>query len=353
MKQLTMIQFYKYKLFVISALSFLFGCMIAINLYPIEKTCQIDKNDREYSIMNNAKLKNPDLIIFILSAPKNLDRRNAIRETWLKLKIHYPDVNNENVKFKIKHYFVIGSLGLSIDEVLHLSSEQSLHGDMLILPIQDSYKNLTYKVLKSFTWLREQTDFGLGFKYVLKCDDDSFVRIDSLAQEIMQIEILYLKSEIDLNNLNANMSPYIKLNAQFNEKVASDKFNLYWGYFNGNAKIKTSGKWKENNWILCDNYIPYALGGGYIISKGLVKYLADNADNLRLYNSEDISVGAWLAPVNNVIRIHDIRFDTEWTTRGCQNYYLISHSHSIQQIKKLYQNIIETGFSSTTSRIPR
>lgn len=64
---------------------------------------------------------------------------------------------------------------------------------------------------------------------------------------------------------------------------------------------------------------------------------------LRYYNSEDVSVGIWLAPVNNVLRIHDTRFDTEWTSRGCQNHYLISHNLSVNQIKQMYENIINKG----------
>lgn len=229
--------------------------------------------------MNNSKLKSPDLIVLILSASKNLDKRNAIRETWLKLRKN----ENENVKFKMKHYFVVGSLGLTIDEMLHLTSEQSQYNDILIVPMYDNYINLTEKVMKSFVWLNEQLDYGLNFKYVLKCDDDSFVRIDSLVHEIEQIEIIYLKSDFKQTlNFNGNSSPYLRVNVQINnDQVERPNLMLYWGYFHGRAKIKTSGKWKETNWISCDYYLPYALGGGYVLSKDLVTYLAKNSNNLR------------------------------------------------------------------------
>lgn len=69
------------KIILASIFSFIFGCMVSVNLAPINKTCRIDKEDKEYNIMNNSKLKNPDFIILILSAPKNLDKRNTIRET--------------------------------------------------------------------------------------------------------------------------------------------------------------------------------------------------------------------------------------------------------------------------------
>lgn len=64
--------------------------------------------------------------------------------------------------------------------------------------------------------------------------------------------------------------------------------------------------------------------------------------NCRYYNSEDISLGAWLAPVNNIIRIHDTRFDTEWISRGCQNSYLVSHNLSTKRMHELYNTIMKT-----------
>lgn len=56
---------------------------------------------------------------------------------------------------------------------------------------------------------------------------------------------------------------------------------LYWGYFVGRAKAHLSGKWKETDWFLCDNYLPYALGGGYVISYSIIDFIARNADDLR------------------------------------------------------------------------
>ncbi len=91
--------------------------------------------------------------------------------------------------------------------------------------------------------------------------------------------------------------------------------------------------------MLCDRYLPYALGGGYVLSHDLVAYIAATADMFSFYNSEvsdllffassiphhreslpfpllqDVSVGTWLAPLN-ITRQHDIRFDTEWKVRS-------------------------------------
>lgn len=177
-----------------------------------------------------------------------------------------------------KHFFAVGGLGLESDKVRLINSEQRQFNDILILPMQDSYGNLTRKVLKSFEWLQGQFEFGVDFKYVLKCDDDSFVRIDNFLHEIAQLELMFLKGEVQTDNV----SPYLTVNVQTNdERLIKSNLNLYWGYFNGNAKIKTSGKWKETDWILCDTYLPYALGGGYVLSKNLVTFIAQNGEYLR------------------------------------------------------------------------
>ncbi|KAF7278965.1 hypothetical protein GWI33_007774 [Rhynchophorus ferrugineus] len=136
------------------------------------------------------------------------------------------------------------------------------------------------------------------------------------------------------------LNHFISINIQVNKNIDINNINLYWGYFNGNARVKSTGKWKEVDWITCDKYVPYALGGGYILSKELVSFLGKNADYFRTFNSEDTSVGLWLSSVNNIVRIHDIRFDTEWTSRGCKNFYLVTHNISPKEMSVMYDNLI-------------
>ncbi|XP_030765437.1 beta-1,3-galactosyltransferase 6 [Sitophilus oryzae] len=333
----------KYCRIIFAALfSFLLGCMITLNLTPIDKTCIVDNTDREYNIMQNSKLKNPEVIVLILSAVKNSDRRNIIRETWLTLG---NNVLGSGIKYRYKHYFVIGSLGLSNDEILHISTEQSQNSDILILPLYDNYKNLTEKVLKSFEWLNLQYDYGLGYKYVLKCDDDSVVNLQSLLVEIPKLESTLINSNLHypLNLPPEKLNHFITTNIQSNEKINTvniENMSIYWGYFHGNARIKRNGKWQESEWILCDNYVPYALGGGYILSRNLVSYIGKNVNYLRTFKSEDVSVGLWLSAINNIIRVHDIRFDTEWTSRGCKNYYLVTHHISPTETKFMFESLV-------------
>ena len=222
--------------------------------------------------------KKIELIILILTAPSNLELRTAIRKTWLRGKTS-----------NTVHLFVTGTKELSKRLEDLIDEENKEFNDMLLFDFKDSYSKLTDKVLLTFDWLSKH----YSFSYMLKCDDDTFVKLNEF---------------------------YKALHLQPSSK-------LYWGFFDGRSRVKKTGKWKELSWNICDLYLPYAVGGGYVLSEDLVEYISNNKDTLRKFKSEDISVGLWLAPLD-VNRVHDVRFDTEWASRGCSNEYLITHKQN-------------------------
>ena len=75
---------------------------------------------------------------------------------------------------------------------------------------------------------------------------------------------------------------------------------------------------KENELIhitsykLCDRHIPYVWVGDIYWGKDLVHYLAENTRILQMFNSEDTSLGTWLAGIK-VNRKHDSRYITTLT----------------------------------------
>ncbi|XP_060073769.1 beta-1,3-galactosyltransferase 6-like [Ylistrum balloti] len=233
------------------------------------------------------------LAVIIPSAPGNARQRDVVRETW----------GNDLGKDSILR-FMIGYGNVSLDQKKELERENLLHNDLVLLKLNDSFVALTKKMLESFKWL----DSKIDFKFLLKVDEDTFVQIKKL------------KSELKLK----------------------PKKKLYWGFFDGRASVKKKGKWPESEWKLCDRYLPYALGGGYILSSDLVHYIASNSKILKLFNNEDVSVGAWLGSLD-ILRQHDPRFDTEYISRGCNNLYLVTHKHSNMQMRAFKQNLQNTG----------
>ncbi|TRZ02972.1 hypothetical protein DNTS_004981 [Danionella cerebrum] len=234
------------------------------------------------------------LVILITTGPKYTERRSIIRSTWLS-----------KHDTEVLHRFVIGTEGLAPEELQNLATEQIRHHDLLLLPdLRDSYDNLTLKLLHMYSWLDQNVDF----KFVFKADDDTFARLDLLKDE--------LKSKMPSR--------------------------LYWGFFSGRGRVKAAGKWKESTWELCDYYLPYALGGGYVLSSDLVHYIRLNMGYLKIWQSEDVSLGTWLAPVD-VKRVHDPRFDTEYKSRGCSNKYLVTHKQSLEDMLEKHQTLQRDG----------
>lgn len=306
----------------INVIFFIGGCFLTLSLVNVESQGVIDATSFSMVSLKKYEKQSVKYVTIVLTAPDNAERRNAIRETWLKL----PTLNfnssfhsNDAVPPDFRHYFVIGTAGVSERTSRDLKIEQSLHSDILFLPhFEDRYASLTKKLLTTLQWL-DMTFPNL--LYVLKCDDDSFARMDVFLAEFNDRKRQFLKTD----------SGQIYKNEM-----------LYWGYFKGNARVRLEGRWAEPDWILCDRYLPYALGGGYVISGGIVRFISKNADYLQLYKSEDAAVGVWTASLANVNRIHDSRFDTEWASRGCEHSLIIRHKQSPEEMKEMYTNLVKS-----------
>ncbi len=241
------------------------------------------------------------LLVMVQSAPGNKERRDLIRETWMNSYV------KEKKKFMVK--FVIGTFGLNNYETSSLTSEQDKFNDLLFLTnLKDSYKNLTRKTLSMFEWANKNTRYS----YILKTDDDSFPKLDQI--------------ELELSTRSVDDKP------------------LYWGMIAYGFTPHTKGKWKETDWTLCQTYLPYALGAGYVLSRSLIHKIAINADMLMLYHNEDMSVGTWISPFN-LERNNDNRFCTtqcSMTKKVCKTQLLL-HFLSIEDIKKSHQLMTSKG----------
>ena len=234
------------------------------------------------------------LVILILSVSTKSATRNIIRKAWLSERDP-----------RVKHFFVIGSKEITSSVFHDLLNEAALNNDIMFLDsIPENYKTLSDNVLAAF----KQLHSSYKFNFVLKCDDDSFVQVPLLLEALTK----------------------------------QPQQRLYWGFFKGGSHVFRQGKWKEPSWFLCDTYLPYALGGGYILSYDLVEYLTASSSLLQHYNSEDVSVGLWLSPLK-INRVHDYRFDTEFKSRGCFNQYLITHKQSIDDMREKKKNLDTIG----------
>lgn len=253
---------------------------------------------RETQIANDdgshRKRQSLTLAVFVMSAPNHLENRNVIRQTWAA-----------SVPANTKVFFVLGTGNFRVEDKESIAGEEDKYKDLVILDnFEESYSTLTQKLVRTFKW----ADDKLQTDYLMKVDEDTFVRVDQVLIE--------LKSK--------------------------PKQKMHWGFFDGRAHVKKTGKWAEKEFVLCDRYLPYALGGGYVLSSDLVSYVSKNSDMFQFLNSEDVSLGTWLAPLK-INRIHDPHFNTEFKSRGCFNSYIVMHKQSMDDMRKLNQSLRANG----------
>ncbi|XP_072935962.1 beta-1,3-galactosyltransferase 6 isoform X2 [Epargyreus clarus] len=324
---------YKNMIFV-GVAAFYLGCSATLSIMQMDCQCTATKIQKM-----TERVEYP---VIVLSGPNNEDKRDAIRATWAKLANNIFVENGETL-FKwncngtksiselniIKIYFIIGAAGLTDVQLSKLTAEQKRHNDVVLIDnLEDSYKNLAQKMLLTLTWVNEKLS---GYKYLVKCDDDSFVRIDLIVKDLEAFGP-------DMSALEISKYVTFKHTQPNNKKHRG----LYWGYFDGRARVYQSGKWQEQDWFLCDTYLPYALGGAYVISSGIIDYVALNGQYYSTYRSEDVSMGVWTAALDNINRVHDIRFDTEWKSRGCDAHMLVRHKQTPKDMYEMYDTLVHS-----------
>ncbi|XP_052428942.1 UDP-GalNAc:beta-1,3-N-acetylgalactosaminyltransferase 2 isoform X2 [Carassius gibelio] len=184
------------------------------------------------------------------------------------------------------------------DEALR---EESLrHGDMVFVDVVDTYRNVPLKLLQFYKWSVGNADF----KLLLKTDDDCYIDVDAVL----------LKTE--LKRLSQS--------------------SLWWG--KQNWAVDRVGKWQELEYS-SPVYPAFACGSGYVVSRDLVEWLASNAQHLKAYQGEDVSMGIWMAAVGP--RKYQ---DSGWLCeKECYVDMLSSPQHSPQELRSLWDRKRKCG----------
>ncbi len=204
--------------------------------------------------------------------------------------------------------FVLGGFNVSAIVMQNLSIENKIYKDMIFLQnVPDTHASLSLRTLQGFEYYRNTS---MNYQYVMKCDDDTFVHLKTVAKEL---------------------------------KEMNGEGRLYWGEFLGASNVITEGIYAEYKWYQCDSYVPYAYGGGYVLSSDLVELLAINAPYLRVYKNEDVSVGAWLAPYSISNRF-DARFNAGSISRGCKRQFIVSHKISPEMMYSYFASLTRDGY---------
>nr|XP_043613791.1 hydroxyproline O-galactosyltransferase GALT3 [Erigeron canadensis] len=256
----------------------------------------MDLDDLKAPVIPN-KSKRLVLLIGVFSSGNNFERRMALRRSWMK----YEAVRAGVVAVR----FFIG-LHKNKQVNFELWREAQAYQDVQLMPFVDYYSLLT---LKTIAICIMGTKI-LPAKYIMKTDDDAFVRVD---------EIL---ASLKTKNPDGLLYGMVSLDS----KPQRDKDNKWY--------ISTE-EWPH------DSYPPWAHGPGYVISRDIAKFIVrgHHERNLKLFKLEDVAMGIWIEQFKKHVREVQYHNDERFHNAGCEPNYILAHYQNPRMVLCLWEKL--------------
>ncbi|XP_044498380.1 hydroxyproline O-galactosyltransferase GALT3 [Mangifera indica] len=237
------------------------------------------------------------MLIGVFSTGNNFERRMALRRSWMQ----YKAVRSGDVAVR----FFIG-LHKNKQVNVELWREAQAYRDIQLMPFVDYYSLIS---LKTIAICIMGTKI-LPAKYIMKTDDDAFVRIDEILSTL--------------------------------KEKASD--GLLYGRisFESSPHRETDSKWyiSKEEWPHAA-YPPWAHGPGYIISRDIAKFIVQghHERNLRLFKLEDVAIGIWIEQFKNSGQEVHYLSDDRFYNAGCESNYFLAHYQSPRMLLCLWEKL--------------
>lgn len=252
----------------------------------------------EPAIVRSANCSEGSQFLFAInSASANFARREAIRETlsvWVK-------ESNQTILFFI-------SKPNDSNQLKRLKEESRLHRDIVVLPIEESYYLLVYKILALMNWA---TNNCPRIKFLIKCDDDMFIGWPSLYK--------LLESKNTTNRI------YGKLNTK--SRPLRDWYSRWY--------MSTADYPHEF-------YPDFATGQIYIVGSNLLPKLLDAASRVKPIYLEDVYLTGILRehiPGAEIVNIENLIALSLLESNFClpRSFYCI-HRATASQMRHFFKN---------------
>ncbi|KAK3592672.1 hypothetical protein CHS0354_015973 [Potamilus streckersoni] len=215
----------------------------------------------------------PYLLILIPSIIENVDIRNSIRRTWGSVCANSTKTQSTFMNVS-KLVFIVGNKPVSDELNYVFREEHAVHGDIVQADFNDTFYNLTRKMLIAFNWVNK---FCRNVQYILKADEDAFVHIPRL--------LMFLKSQ------------------------KHDTNGVMYGYKYGSSRVSRFGKYKVSKDEFPRQYFPpYLSGTSYVISSDIILQLVTLAEYTPYCPIEDAFITGILATIAGVSVQHSRRF---------------------------------------------
>ncbi|KAJ4955459.1 hypothetical protein NE237_012242 [Protea cynaroides] len=237
------------------------------------------------------------LLVGVFSTGNNFERRMALRRSWMQYKaVHSGDV--------AVRFFV----GLQKNRQVNIKlwRESNFFGDIQLMPFVDYYSLITLKTI-AICILGGKI---LPAKYIMKTDDDAFVRIDEVLSS--------LDGKVSNGLLYGRIS--------FDSEPHRDKDSKWY---------ISMEEWPHVS------YPAWAHGPGYIISRDIAKFIVQGhqGGHLMLFKLEDVAMGIWIEQFKKSGQeVHYIN-DERFYNTGCESDYVLAHYQSPRMVLCLWEKL--------------
>ncbi|CAI5644167.1 unnamed protein product [Oreochromis niloticus] len=200
------------------------------------------------------------LLLVIKSSPVNYDRREVLRKTWAKERLHNG--------VWIRRLFISGTTGVGFEKKrlnTLLKLEQRENNDILQWDFNDSFFNLTLKQILFLEWMERNCPH---VRFLLNGDDDVFVNTDNMVDYLLQL------------------------------KDNDGRKHLFTGWvirYVGPIRESWSKYYVPVQVYESNSYPPYCSGGGYILSGYTALVIYNMSHSITVLPIDDVYLGMCLA----------------------------------------------------------
>ncbi|KAI8780001.1 beta-1,3-galactosyltransferase 5 [Biomphalaria glabrata] len=278
------------------------------NTSRVEATYTTFRYNFMYKIVPTVDCSNLDLVICVVGKRNKNRTRQTIRKTWGS----YANVSSN----KAALIFFLGSEHPSTNDsqsVQHyIDKEAELYGDILQEDYIDHYKNLTFKTLSILKWVTSRCP---GSELVLKADDDMYVNVPLLVQNLKNI-----------SQTKGKGYPFVVGYAFHNFRPIEEPESKWYA---------PESQYKEKT------YPTFTSGTAYAMTTSAAKRLYKASFQVPFFRLEDVYITGLCAKKANVEVIHNnLFFNVKRNPTGCSFKNTISgHRYRRAEMERIHQQL--------------
>ena len=230
------------------------------------------------------------LFIGVFTAPPNVDRRRAVRETWGNVA--------ELQKLRVAYRFFLGHSKVAAEHHA-VQKEADEYGDIVHIDAEEGYYNIAKKAAAVAYYGARHVQAEL----VMKTDDDAYVIVSRVLRSLAAAEAAAKRDN------KALLLGYITKGGRPHRNKASQWY-------------VSPKEWPS------ERYPPFAHGPGYMYSRDVAEWIAGQMDagTLWFFKLEDVCFGSWVEKFAEQTkrRVHYVHTDQVHIT-ACAANSILAH----------------------------